>query len=234
MLENHGGRDTSLNEIRIFEGSAAGYTSVLARTAPLAAPATTAAASVAADSEEREANNDVATANPLTPAKSIGGTIEPLGEHDHFTVEVPAGNGRQVLNLGISGAPFIKTSVSLVDNDGAELKRFDPAQARGAAANVSWLVDPGAATLRVSEPPASIVLVWDTSGSMNGMTDALREAVLAYLDQVRPTEQLNLIRFSDDVEVLLKDFSSDRNILRNAADPDKFYPDGGTKFLRRR
>lgn len=230
VLENHGARSTSLNEIRIFEDSAAGYTSVLARTAPLAAPAAAAGLTAAtADAEEQESNDQVSTANRIALAKTVGGKVEPLGEQDHFAIEVPSG-GRQVLSVALAGAPFIKTSVSLLGADGAELKRFDPAQARGSTATISWLVAPGAGTLRVSEPPASIVLVWDTSGSMNGMTDALREAVLAYLDQVRPTEQLNLIRFSDDVEVLLKDFSSDRNLLKNAADPDKFYPDGGTRF----
>jgi VWFA-related protein len=230
ILANHGGRETSLNDVRIFEGSAPGYISVLARTAPLAAPSTAMAAAAAqAEVEEREANNETATANPITLARSVGGTIDPLGERDHFAIDVPSGP-RQVLSLQLAGSPYIKTSVSLLDASGKPTKRFDPAHARGTEANVSWLIDPGKQFLQVSEPPASIVLIWDTSGSMNGMTEALREAVLAYLSQVRPTERLNLIRFSDEVEVLLKDFTSDPDTLRAAAGADKFYPDGGTRF----
>jgi Mg-chelatase subunit ChlD len=230
ILANHGGRETSLNEVRIFEGSAPGYVSVLARTAPLASPsAAVAAAAVKAEVEEQETNNDTGSANAMAIGRSMGGTIEPLGESDVFAVEVP-GAGRQVLSLQVAGSPFIKTSVSLLDAAGKPARRFDPAHARGTAANVSWLVDPGKQFLQVSEPPASIVLIWDTSSSMEGMTDALREAVLAYLSQVRPTEQLNMIRFSDEVEVLLKQFSSDPDLLRAAASSDKFYPFGGTRF----
>jgi Mg-chelatase subunit ChlD len=230
ILENYGARETTLNEIRIFEGSAPGYTTVLARSAPLATPSPSVAeAAMKADIEEQEQNDDRSTANRLDMAKTVGGKVEPLGDTDTFAVDIPAG-GRQVLSLGIAGSPFIKTSVALLGADGAELKRFDPAQAPGPKATVSWLVDPGRRFLQVSEPPASIVLIWDTSGSMTGMTDALREAVLAYLSQVRPTEKLNLIRFSNDVEVLLPEFSSDPNVLRNAAIADKFHPDGGTRF----
>jgi Mg-chelatase subunit ChlD len=237
ILENYGGRETTLNEVRIFEASAPGYTTVLARTAPLASPSIAAAeAAVKADLEEQEQNDDRSTANRIDAPKTVGGKVEPLGEIDTFAIDIPSDaapgkpGGRRVLSLGIAGSPYIKTSVSLLDAGGKELKRFDPAQAAGPKATVSWLVEPGKQFLQVSEPPASIVLIWDTSGSMNGMTDALREAVLTYLSQVRPTEKLNLIRFSDDVEVLLPEFSSDPNVLRNAAISDKFYPDGGTRF----
>jgi Mg-chelatase subunit ChlD len=230
ILDNHGGRETSLNEIRIFEDSAPGYVSVLARTAPLAVPAAASPnAAMRADVEEQESNDELAQANRIEPARTLGGKIDPLGERDHFSFDIPAG-GRQVLSLAIAGQPFIKTSVALVDSGGAQLRRFDPSDAVGDTADVSWLVDPGPKLLKVIEPPASIVLIWDTSGSMNGMTDALREAVLAYLAHVRPTERLNLIRFSDEVEVLLKEFSSDPTVLSEAAGADKFYPDGGTRF----
>jgi VWFA-related protein len=231
ILENYGGRDTSLNEIRILEGSGSGYVSVLARTAPLVSPAAAAAEAelARADADEKESNDDPAAANPLTAGRSTRGTIEPLGESDHFAIDVAAGS-RQMLNLALTAPPFIKTSVSLLDATGVETKRFDPAQASEAATTISWLVDPGRQTIRVAEPPASIVLIWDTSGSMEGMTDALREAVLAYLSRVRPTEKLNLIRFSDEVEVLLPDFTSDPDTLRAAATSEKFYPDGGTRF----
>ena len=229
ILENHGARETTLNDVRIFEDAAPGYISVLARTAALATPAAASSAAAKADVEEQESNNELASANPVALGQSLGGVVDPLGEKDHFAFEVPAGT-RQVLSLQVAAAPYIKTSISLLDENGRVEKRFDPAQATGTTANVSWLVDPGKRALQVSEPPASIVLIWDTSGSMTGMTEALREAVLAYLSQVRPTERLNLIRFSDDVEVLLKEFTSDPGVLRGAAVPDKFYPEGGTRF----
>ncbi len=230
VLENHGDRETGLNEIRVIEAAAAGYTSVAARTAPHAVTrADTVATTLTADLEEAEANDEPARANALAIGKSIGGTISPLGELDHFAIEVPAG-APQMLNLAVSSPPYIKTSISLLDGSGTETKRFDPAQAAAGATNISWQIGSGRHTLRVAEPPASIVLVWDTSLSMDGMTDELRTAVLAYLAQVRPTERLNLIRFSDDVEVLLPQFTSDVDLLRAAASAEKFYPFGGTRI----
>jgi hypothetical protein len=54
--------------------------------------------------------------------------------------------------------------------------------------------------------------------------------VETYLDQVRPSERLQLIRFSrQEIEVLLPEFTSDREQLK-AATAGKFFADGGTPF----
>jgi len=45
-------------------------------------------------------------------------------------------------------------------------KQFDPGALNAAAAELSWFVKPGDYTVRLTEPPASIVVIWDTSGSM--------------------------------------------------------------------
>jgi Mg-chelatase subunit ChlD len=81
----------------------------------------------------------------------------------------------------------------------------------------------------VTQPPSSIVLVWDTSGSMERHVKDLQRAVETFLAQVAPSEAVNLIRFSDGIEVLLPDFTSDRERLKKATE-GKFFADGSTPF----
>lgn len=106
----------------------------------------------------------------------------------------------------------------------------DPGAVPAQQAIFSWTVEPGDHLLRVTEPPISMVLIWDTSGSMQGSTEDLQRAVETYLDEVRTSERLNLIRFSrQETEVLLPEFTSDRERLK-AATAGKCLADGETPF----
>ena len=111
----------------------------------------------------------------------------------------------------------------LLDARGEQLKHFDPGTARQNRTAFSWAAEGGEHYLMVAEPPVSVVLIWDTSGSMEGNTEDLERAVETYLDNLRPGEQLNLIRFGEDVEVLLPDFTDDKEQLK-AAIKGKFQP----------
>ncbi|HEU5300462.1 MAG TPA: VWA domain-containing protein, partial [bacterium] len=240
ILKNHGGQRTSLAELEVIEGNAPGYVSILARPASAAAGSAAAAAQVDEQGTalEREANNTPADANPLEPARRIKGTIDPLGEQDHFRFTVP-GPAPQVATFELLGRPYLRTSLTLSDATGQVLRRFDPAQAAGGSrAEFSWRLPPGDLIAQLTEPPVSLVMIWDTSGSMGkDSVENLRLAVDAYLAQVTPAERLTLIRFSGQarapdpphVEVLLPEFTSDPARLREAA-RDKFFANGGTPF----
>jgi Mg-chelatase subunit ChlD len=141
---------------------------------------------------------------------------------------VPGGNN-VMLTLELLGKPYLRTSLSLLDAGGEALKHFDPVRQAAQRVNLSWAITPGDYLVKVTEPPISLVLIWDTSGSMGQSFKDLQQAVEAYLDQVRPSERLNLIRFSDQVEVLLPEFTDDRERLK-AASQGKFFAEGGTPF----
>jgi Mg-chelatase subunit ChlD len=231
ILENGGGKTTSLGEVKLIEGAESGYESVLFVPLPAGegaarVGAVSAAAGPANATPEAESNDSPAQANALAFGRFARGSIDPLGESDFYSLVIPAGP-RTVLTLDLLGRPYIRTSLALLDATGGTRKRFDPGQRPGAERTFSWLVDSGPHHLHVTEPPVSMVVIWDTSGSMQGNTEDLRAAVEAYMDQVQPSERLNLIRFSKDVEVLLADFTNDRARLR-AATKDKFFADGGT------
>ncbi len=241
ILKNFGGRNTSLGKVKIFEGSAQGYESILLSSdAAVGAGSTAGAAQVdeTGVAVETESNNSAAEANPLELGRRVKGSINPLGEHDHFKLSIP-GSSPSVLTLELLGRPNIRTSLALLDAAGKTTKRFDPGQIPGHRALFSWMVNPGDHIVQVTEPPISLVLIWDTSGSMDkASVENLRQAVEAYLDQVRPSERLNLIRFSgggrldnagNPVEVLLPEFTSDRERLKAAAQ-GKFFAKGGTPF----
>ncbi|MDQ7842432.1 MAG: VWA domain-containing protein [Armatimonadota bacterium] len=239
ILKNYGGAQTSLAELAVIEGAEAGYQSILLRSSDPAA----AAGGPAAQTDEpgialeRETNNTAAEANTLELARRLKGIIDPLGEQDHFRLTVP-GSTPQVLTFELLGRPYLRTSLTLSDASGQALRRFDPAQAAGARAEFSWLVRPGDLFAQLTEPPVSLVMIWDTSGSMGEDSVAnLRRAVDAYLSQVTPSERLNLIRFSGQaqapdpphVEVLLPEFTGDPARLRAAAQ-EKFFAKGATPF----
>jgi Mg-chelatase subunit ChlD len=57
----------------------------------------------------------------------------------------------------------------------------------------------------------------------------LDAALHSYLNQLAPTDRIQLIRFDDSIEVLMKDFTGDKAALI-AALKDKVYADGGTSI----
>ena len=238
ILENYGGKETSIAEVKIIEGTAPDYRSIVRRED---APDGTATERVAVEeanvATETEPNNSTLEANPLEFDQPLKGTIDPLGEKDFLKINVPGGEPATV-SLELSASPMIRASVALSDASGKILKQFDPGQTASTTARFSSLLPPGDYFAELTEPPISLVLIWDTSGSMGGRSRDLEEAVGAFLDHVRPSERINLIRFSGDeraaaastnVEILLSEFTGDRKKLRTAAEK-KFFASGGTPF----
>jgi Mg-chelatase subunit ChlD len=239
ILKNFGGYYTTLNEVKILEGAAPGYQSILqaSEAKVVAAVAAVPPVDESAVDTEKESNNTPADGNPLTFRRKMKGSVDPLGELDHFKLTIP-GSSRSVLTLAMEGRPYIRTSVSLTDPAGRSILSLDPARVTARQAEFSWLVNPGDYLVRVTEPPASIVLIWDTSGSMGeDSVKNLKSAVETYLDKVQPSERYNLIRFSGGqgepdpvaVEVLLPEFTNDRARLK-AAVANKFFSKGATPF----
>ena len=232
ILENHGGSYTSLGEVKIFEGAKENYQSILLEAqSPIVEQSTEEVAVDISDNEgqkEVEPNNTPIEANPIEIDDKIWGVINPLAEEDYFSFAVP--NNKSVLTIDLTGQPNIRTSLALQDTSGTVLKQFDPGNLLAEETKFSWVLDVGEYFLGVSEPVSTQVLIWDTSGSMEGRVEDLRVAVENYLDQVPVGVQLNLIRFSDSkAEVLLPEFTSDISQLK-AATEGKFFADGGTPF----
>jgi Mg-chelatase subunit ChlD len=233
ILETFGGRRTRLNELEVIEGRRPDYISVLKRTAPSAMVAAAgSAAGAGADlppaGAESEPNDALEQANDLPMGAWTRGAIEPLGESDLYRLPAEVADGR-VLSVDLLGLPNIRTSLTLLDAAGRERQSFDPGRLPEERARFSWRLDGDEQFVRVTEPDVSVVLIWDTSGSMQGRTADLERAIRTYIDSAPTSQRLSLIRFSDDVEVLLPGFTKDKEALRRALH-GKIGARGGTRF----
>lgn len=73
--------------------------------------------------------------------------------------------------------------------------------------------------------PISLGIVFDTSGSMIDKIEGVRDAIEHFVKSVATGDEIFLIRFSDDAEIV-QDFTDDRRrILRNV---EQLEPQGGT------
>lgn len=66
------------------------------------------------------------------------------------------------------------------------------------------------------QTPISVALVIDTSGSMADKIDDVRDALEHFIAGVRADDEVTLLRFSDDVEVVATGTGADRGRLRRA------------------
>jgi hypothetical protein len=148
ILENFGGKYTSLGEVQLIEGAAADYESVLGKmpegTAVSRDTALNGPMNEAEVALENEPNGTPAQANPLELGRMTKGVIDPVGEEDYFTLAIP-GTTASVLTLEFLGRPNIRTSLTLFDAAGTRLKRFDPGAVPAQRATFSWAVAPGGA-----------------------------------------------------------------------------------------
>lgn len=220
LLSNHGAVKTTLGEIRIVGRPAEGAAEAPAEARREAAEAR--AGTIA----EAEPNDTMATANPLPLGAVLKGEVAPLGERDFFALPPEAVAGA-TLTVEYDGIPYIRHELGLHGAGGDVLAAFDPGDLPARNARLSFTLTGAERALSLSEPPASIVVVWDTSGSMAGREEALERAVREYIRLAPPSQAIRLVRFSRGIEDVTPGFTTDKAALLAAAE-GKFYADGGT------
>ncbi len=214
ILENNGGKNTSLGKVGIFEGKEDGYISLLLRPVQ---PITSATWS------PPELDPALVT-SPVKPGLSpeqaplleLGGRIKALFEaynQIHYYTLNLEGDQAGILNLEMMGLPFLRTRLTLKNKEGENVAVFNPRRNKSSKTIVSWLVEPGHYLLEAQSTPANLVLAWDVSRSMAAHADLLRQAVTGFLENVQPSERLSLIAFNNNIHVLTKEFTSDREQL---------------------
>jgi Mg-chelatase subunit ChlD len=230
VLESRGGDRVTLGEVQAFEGAAPGQRTVIAgRTIQAERAGSTAVGGTeTATRREREPNNSMTEADPLDAPTPVGGALTPAGDLDVF--RVPGGTGTQTITVSVEGQPAIRTEVAVLDGTGAALYRHDPAKVTGTTTRFSLQAGPGDVFVQVTQPPGAQVVIWDSSGSMKGRTDHLDAALRAYLGGVKPGDRVQLVRFDDEVEVVMDDFT-DRSTDLVAALKNKVFYDGGTAIF---
>ena len=230
ILDNQGNERTTLGEVEAFEAKT-GRSLTAGRGVPLlgTAPSEIASGRETASRREREPNDSIAEADPLLSPNPVGGALVPDRDRDVFVVPAAAKVGKQTVTVSVEGRPVIRSRISVVDKLGVTRYQLDPAKLAAPTARFSVVTDAGDVALQVVQPPAAQVMIWDSSGSMEQRVADLDAALRQYLTALTPQDRVQLIRFDDTIEVLLKDFSSDRNALVGAL-KDKVYANGGTSI----
>lgn len=125
-------------------------------------------------------------ANPvrLEPGIAQDGRVS-LAEYDRwYSLTVPPQQNH--LTVTLSGFPTVAADAELLDADRQPVAWVKSEQDRDRLVHEAP-VAPGEYLLRVFEPPRSVVFTWDTSGSTRKVRPVIRQAVLDYVQGVRPT-----------------------------------------------
>ncbi len=223
LLSNHGAAKTTLGEIRVIGRPTAG-TGINQEQGAGEQTVTIVPDAIS----EQEPNNSMAEANDLPVNQTLRGEVSPLGEYDYFRLPSEA-HANTTLTIDYDGIPNIRHELGLHAADGTVISYFDPGDLPARNARLSFLMTGEEQALSLSEPTASIVVVWDTSGSMNGREAALEEAVREYVRLAPPNQAIRLVRFSSDIEDMTPDFTTDKEALL-AAMNGKFAADGSTRL----
>ena len=224
VLENFGGPTTLIGEIRIIEGGSVDVPSVAS--VPANAPPDLNSTVTDAPKDRNEDNDTRSTATPMLIGQATDGTLDTFEDRDWFSLEI-GGKQPQLLNIELDGRPGLRTQLELVGDTGAAPHVYIPPSNVGNEDRLSWLVEPGNHWLSVRSLPLHVVLVWDSSSSMKGRTDALESAVHRYLAEVGADERVQLIRFSNEVDVLLDNFTGNYREMVPAIE-GKFTASGST------
>ena len=227
LLDNHGAPVTNLGEIRVIEGRNAPSVLASEGARDAAGAGQEEVSDIVSDLQEIEPNESVDDANKLVFDQTLEGRIDPLGEQDFFDLPSidPAATA---LTLAFSGRPYIQHDLALLDDAGDVISAFDPGDFPAADARLSFKLTGSERYLRLTEPPASVVVIWDTSGSMQGSEANLERAVRQYVRLAPGSQEIGLIRFSDRVQTL-GNFSTDKSDLARRLGGN-FDPDGGTSL----
>lgn len=230
ILSNFGANRTTVSEVNVIESKTHSDRSILLSNEDQVAPSSTdqKAPNQIAEVQESEPNDDLQTANALNLDAAIEGKIDPLGELDHFALP-DLGTDATALTLQYDGRPNIRHGLDLLDLQGKILQSFDPGDLPSRNARLTFALQGHESFLRLSEPPASVVVIWDTSGSMHRSERDLERAVREYIRLAPKNQAIQLIRFSKDVQLVSNGFVADKSRLLSALS-GKFKPDGATKL----
>ncbi|MEP2473110.1 MAG: VWA domain-containing protein, partial [Paracoccaceae bacterium] len=231
VLDNYGAEKTTVSEINVIEAKQPGQRSIL-----LSSAVSEETISKGLDTDnarptavtENEPNDDLAMANALEPGEVVEGTIDPFGELDYFALP-EFGDDASALTLGYDGYPNIRHGLELLDAQGNVLSAFDPGDLPARNASLTFELLGQERFLRLSEPPSSVVVIWDTSGSMQGSEKDLERAVREYIRLAPENQSIQLIRFSDNVETVTSGFLTNKSELLSSL-RGKFPSQGGTSL----
>ena len=132
---------------------------------------------------DRPAHTSRAAALALKSGQPIASRVSLDNYANWYRVTVPAAHNS--LRVVLTGQPTANATARLVDENGAD-QRWSSTEHLPDSTTYVAHADPGEYLVEVVEPPRSVIFTWDTSGSTAAMRPVIRQAVLGYVQDVKP------------------------------------------------
>ncbi len=171
---------------------------------------------ITVDDAATDADGAPETATPLAIGQVASGSVHRDQDEDWYLIRMPPGHDELTLDVGGSG--YVDAVVELYDESGAPVPVTVSEGATAASARVRASVEPGATyRVRVIQPPISVVVTYDTSGSLGPYLSYTGQALRSFAAGVTPgQEAMRITPFED--RPLLDDWSDDPNALQGAVE----------------
>ncbi len=163
-----------------------------------------------------DAGDEPSRALALSPGTPHRDQVSIGADEDWYEIEVPEGDNRLELVLG--GPDAGRVTARLTDAGGVAVPVTEQRTDDGGRVLLAEVAGGERYRLQVTEPPRSIMVAWDNSGSVGPYRPAIYRALEQFFDDIQPgTEQVNLLPFRDrDVRTLVEDWTDDPRVLRRA------------------
>ncbi|MGB5514385.1 MAG: VWA domain-containing protein [Thermoanaerobaculia bacterium] len=178
---------------------------------------------------EADDNGTPVTAQRLEPGDRYQGRVMVGEDLDWYRLEVPAGHNR--VRLEVDGDPTLRVAVHVQDETGRTLPLDEAVTTTPNSLIYDSPAEPGSSYyVRIEEPPRSIVLSWDNSGSTTPFKPTLYQALPQFVADVQPgREYVNLLPFRDRGGRFLLEEWSDQPYRLQTALQDYDRMDGSSK-----
>ena len=135
-------------------------------------------------------------------------------DEDWYRIDVPA--EVSYLTVSLTGSPAVEVDAALLTENGDEIPLTADGDNTGPERRVGAPIEPGATYwLRITEPPSSLVIAFDTSSSMGAVLPTIYQAIAGYArDVVSGQEVVNYLPFGE--ELLIDGWADDPYILLQA------------------
>ena len=220
--------------LRVFERPTdAGYRSALAEWGHYSRSAhfehTAAGRATETSLAESGDNDSRGTAQPLEPGRRQRGDVLVGEDVDWYRIEIPDEHNH--LELSLAGDPALRVVGRIENEQGEEIPLDGVAEIGASGWRLALPVEGGEVYyVQVEEPPRSIVLAWDNSGSTNAFKPTLYQALPRFVAAVESgREFVNLLPFQDGGGQLLLAEWSDQPYVLQAALNDYHRKDGSSE-----
>lgn len=150
----------------------------------------------------------------LRLGETAAGVVQRPRGGNSWLLEVPEGVGRLSLVVGEPAGERVGVALRDPAGEPVALERQD---ATGGETRYLATVGPGVHTLDIQQAPASLAVLWDTSGSVAQMQPLMRAALAGLVGRVDLEETaINLYPFTSEPGGLLADYTADRRMLSQA------------------